>query len=50
MTREQTIARQERIAIMIESGISEEEADKYCDTVPEMYGTREWEQGDLVKF
>lgn len=50
MTREQKIARDERVAIMMESGVLEEDAEAYCDTEPTIYGAREWEQGDLIKF
>lgn len=40
MTPEQREAREERVAIMVVEGMPEAEAEAYCDTKPEMYGTR----------
>lgn len=41
MTPEQKEAREERIAIMTREGMSEEEAERYCDTKPMTYGIQE---------
>lgn len=44
MDIDKKMAREERIAIMMESGVTEEDAETYCDLVPTMYGSREWKQ------
>lgn len=41
MTEDQALHRDERVALMMESGSSEDEAQRYCDTRPELYGIRE---------
>ena len=51
MTPDQEEVRDERVAIMMDSGISEEEAHKYCDSNTRLYGIREQAltQDDLFK-
>lgn len=42
MSEDEAANREERVAIMVvDGGISEAEAQAYCDTRPELYGIRE---------
>lgn len=48
MTAEQRANRAERVAIMTAGGeVSEEEAQRYCDRYPDVYGIREREESQL---
>lgn len=48
MKEEHRLARSERIGIMCESGATEDEANEYCNTIPDMYGYIEWRQEELI--
>jgi hypothetical protein len=41
-------ARAERIAIMMESGVTEQEAEEYCNRYPEIFGLKVKEQVQAV--
>ena len=51
MTPEEAENREERVAIMTAEGMSEEEAQAYCDTRPWLHGVRDQthSQPDLIK-
>ncbi len=42
MTPDQAENRFERVAIMMVEGMSEEDAERYCDTRPDLYGIRDY--------
>lgn len=50
MTEDQKYLREERIAIMTVEGVSQKEAEKYCDDNPHIFGYRDQEetQGKLL--
>lgn len=50
MTPEQAEAREERIAIMTVEGMSEDDAQKYCDSDPAQYGIRDYSEKQEVMF
>lgn len=50
MTPEQQEARDERVAIMAVEGMSEEEAEAYCDTKPWLYGARPVNETQIALF
>jgi hypothetical protein len=41
MTSDQKESRDERVAIMVIEGMSEDAAHTYCDSKPDMYGHRD---------
>lgn len=47
MTPEQQEAREERVAIMTVEGMSEDEAQAYCDTKAWLYGVKERNEKQL---
>lgn len=47
MTTDQAEARDERVAIMTVEGMSEDDAQAYCDSRPWLYGARERNEKQL---